>query len=204
MSTEEGGGHEPSRSAMMTTWAVLGIALVGVMALASVRFTQAPEWDRPAELRPLPPDGVVTLIAEPEMNDEYWPCSDCHEEPATTTEAHVLEEEHDALKLSHGDLWCFDCHDASDRQWLSRASGARVGFDETSKLCVQCHGDKKRDWETGVHGKRTGSWRGDKEYRPCVACHDPHDPPFKAMEPKPPPLRPGERPAPQPAPEASP
>ncbi|GAG05499.1 unnamed protein product, partial [marine sediment metagenome] len=42
----------------------------------------------------------------------------------------------------------------------------------------------------GVHGKRTGHWRGPKEYRTCVSCHNPHSPPFEPLAPKPPPTRP--------------
>jgi hypothetical protein len=43
------------------------------------------------------------------------------------------------------------------------------------------------DWRAGVHGKRVGNWWGPKEYLSCVACHDPHSPLFKPLEPKPPP-----------------
>jgi hypothetical protein len=57
-------------------------------------------------------------------------------------------------------------------------------------LCTQCHAKKLPDWRAGVHGKRTGHWRGTKEYRTCVVCHEPHAPAFARLVPKPPPPRP--------------
>jgi hypothetical protein len=41
-----------------------------------------------------------------------------------------------------------------------------------------------------VHGKRTGEWSGRKIYRLCVHCHDPHQPRFRPITPKPPPVQP--------------
>ena len=43
---------------------------------------------------------------------------------------------------------------------LHLASGERVPFDESYRLCGQCHGEKQRDWRAGVHGRRTGEWNG--------------------------------------------
>jgi hypothetical protein len=57
-----------------------------------------------------------------------------------------------------------------------------------TRLCTRCHAKKIPDWRAGVHGKRTGYWHGPKEYQTCVACHDPHSPLFKPLEPKPPPI----------------
>lgn len=186
MASQSGGGHDAAApSPPLLTWLVLGLLAVTALGLVSVRFTQNPDWDRPGALRALPDDGVASPAAEPEMEDEYWPCSDCHEGETVTNEPRALEEEHDALVLSHGDLWCLDCHEMVNRDRLRLASGATVSFDETWRLCTQCHGNKLDDWRAGVHGKQTGSWRGDREYAACVSCHDPHKPTFKAIKPKP-------------------
>ena len=65
---------------------------------------------------------------------------------------------HDDIVLQHDEehRWCLDCHDAADRDLLHLASGERVPFEESYRLCGQCHGEKLRDWRAGVHGRRTG------------------------------------------------
>ena len=65
-----------------------------------------------------------------------------------------------------------------------------MSFDQSYLLCGQCHGEKLRDWRAGVHGRRTGQWNGHKTYLLCAHCHNPHQPRFKAIAPKPAPVRP--------------
>jgi hypothetical protein len=103
-----------------------------------------------------------------------------------------LEDMHEDKVLKHAgpDQWCFDCHNADDRDQLRLISGKLVRFDESYLLCGQCHGTIFRDWKAGVHGKRTGEWSGRKIYRLCVHCHDPHQPRFRPITPKPPPVQP--------------
>lgn len=71
---------------------------------------------------------------------------------------------------------------------MSRPNNKVIAF--AFDYCGQCHGTIYRDWKVGIHGKRTGYWNGDKEYRICLKCHDPHNPKFKQLKPDPPPLRP--------------
>ena len=178
-------------SYQLQIWAVLGAAIVLLAVLLSVRFAQNPDSPRPGSLQVLPPDGERTLLAEPEMDDEYWPCSDCHDGEPSNPTVREMEDEHDEIPFDHGTTWCLDCHDTAreaDHDTLHLASGVAVSFDETSTLCLQCHGPKRADWEAGVHGKQTGSWRGDRTYRPCVSCHSPHTPGFVPLEPLPAPL----------------
>lgn len=160
----------------------LGLVFSGQCALD--RFTA-----RAYVSRPLPPEPEPVLLPGPPPEDEdYFPCADCHEdEPARPTPREL--EEHDDFDLSHGDLWCLDCHVADDPERLQLSDGTRVAFDESWKLCGRCHGEKIPDWRAGVHGKRTGYWRGSKEYRTCVACHRPHSPPTELLEPRPRPWR---------------
>jgi len=174
----------------VTVWLVLGLATALVLSLFSVRCGEGPDASREYAKRTLPAEPAPVLLAAPEMDDEYWPCSDCHDDEPTNFEVRELDEEHDEMNFAHGDTWCLSCHDADDRDMLHRAGGAKVGFDESWKLCTQCHGHKLEAWRVGVHGKRTGHWWGPKEYRTCVSCHDPHNPPFKPLKPLPPPRRP--------------
>ena len=133
-------------------------------------------------------------VAPPPFSDGIFPCSECHGEMETNLERRELEDEHEGFTLNHGDRerWCFDCHDADDRDMLHLASGKKIPFTESYRLCGQCHGDKYRDWRGGAHGKRTGSWSGKKEYLLCAHCHNPHSPHFAPIKPLPAPTRPVE------------
>jgi hypothetical protein len=174
----------------LATWTVLGIAVVLVGGLFAVRLEHQPDTSRAYASRALLPDSEPELLPAPAMNDEYLPCSDCHEGEPTNRTPRELEEEHADRRVVHGDLWCLHCHDADQRDSLHLANGQLVEFADSWQLCTQCHGQKLADWRAGVHGKRTGHWRGAKQYRTCVACHDPHAPPFQKLEPKPAPHRP--------------
>jgi hypothetical protein len=96
------------------------------------------------------------------------------------------------LKHDAEHRWCLDCHDAANRDVLHLASGEPVPFDESYRLCGQCHGEKLRDWRAGVHGRRVGQWNGAKSYLLCAHCHNPHEPRFKAIAPKPAPKPPSQ------------
>jgi hypothetical protein len=176
----------------LATWLVLGVAVVIVIGLFGVRTKHNPDSSRDYPSRTLAADVAPVLLQSPEMDDEYLPCSDCHEDEPTNFTRRELEDDHEdrSAEFSHGDLWCLNCHDVDDRDQLRLSDGSPVGFDESWRLCTQCHGNKLADWRAGVHGKRTGHWWGPKEYRTCVVCHDPHDPPFEGIKPKPVPLRP--------------
>ncbi len=169
------------------TWLVLGLAVVLILGLVAVRSEHQPDSSRVYPSRAMLPDEEPVLLPAPEIDDEYMPCSDCHEDEPTNATPRELEDEHDDKELAHGDLWCLHCHDADQRDFLHLANGAPVEFENSWRLCTQCHGKKLPDWRAGVHGKRTGHWRGPKEYRTCVTCHEPHTPRFAPLEPEPPP-----------------
>jgi len=177
----------------LAVWSVLGAAFLVAIALFSIRGSFAPHSSRPYPSRVLPAEPVPVLLAAPEVDEEYLPCKDCHgRRDLPNREVRELEIEHDEMDFSHGDLWCYSCHSRNpeQRQSLELANGSRVEFEDAWRLCTQCHGKKLADWRAGVHGKRTGHWWGEKEYRPCTACHDPHRPPFEPIEPRPAPRRP--------------
>ncbi len=130
-------------------------------------------------------------VPPPPFSEGIFPCSDCHSAMEPNAKHRILEEHTDII-LHHdeGNRWCLDCHNKDNRDYLKLADGRLVDFSESYKLCGQCHGDKYRDWKLGIHGKRTGFWNGQKEYRLCAHCHNPHSPRFKELKPEPAPLKP--------------
>jgi hypothetical protein len=167
-----------------------------VLAVALSAGGQTVEPQRPA---PSSPSGETLEVPPPPFSDGIYPCSVCHKDLPVNRTRRELEAFHTDIVLKHDEKsrWCLDCHNADDRDYLHLASGQKLSFDESYKLCGQCHGEKLRDWRAGVHGRRTGDWNGHKTYLLCVHCHSPHSPHFKPLEPKPaptPPTRPGRLP----------
>ena len=183
------GDPDPPRH-LLVTWLLFGAALLLVLGLFAVRMEQQPNTSRDYPSRAMLPHAEPVLLPPPPMEDEYLPCSDCHADEPINRTPRVLEDEHDEMEFAHGDLWCLHCHSGDEERRLRLADDTRVPFEESWRLCTQCHAKKLPGWRAGVHGKRTGSWRGPSEYWNCVACHNPHLPPFQSLEPKPPPLRP--------------
>jgi hypothetical protein len=136
--------------------------------------------------------GVFNVPPPPFSDEDIFPCSGCHADMEVDTTPRELEYFHEDIHLQHGseDRWCFDCHNADDRDHLRLVSGALVGFEESYRLCGQCHGTIYRDWRAGIHGRRRGYWNGAKSYLLCAHCHNPHAPHFQPIQPLPPPLRP--------------
>jgi len=130
-------------------------------------------------------------VPPPPLSDGIFPCSECHKSLPVNRTRRKLEF-HDEIQLKHDEQnrWCLDCHNADNRDVLHLASGELVPFNESYRLCGQCHGEKYRDWRAGVHGRRIGDWNGHKQYLLCPNCHNPHQPRFKSLEPKPAPSRP--------------
>lgn len=142
---------------------------------------------------PPAPSGTERLeVGPPPFSDGIFPCTNCHAGMPPNRTRRQLEAMHTEINLKHDEThrWCLDCHDADNRDFLHLASGERVPFEESYRVCGQCHGEKYRDWRAGVHGRRTGSWNGVKNYLLCANCHNPHEPHFKALVPKPAPKRP--------------
>jgi len=126
-------------------------------------------------------------VPPPPFSDGIYPCSACHALQKPDRTRRELTDMHTDIVLKHDEThrWCLDCHDATDRDSLHLASGERVPFEESYRVCGQCHGEKYRDWRAGVHGRRVGYWNGHKSYLLCAHCHNPHQPRFKALEPRP-------------------
>ena len=141
---------------------------------------------------------VKDIIGSLAPMTEYtlYPCTDCHDKDwETNFERRELDEPHNEIPgkfINHDseNRWCLDCHAAKSRNNLRLINGNLVEFNEYYRVCEQCHKKIVREWTMGVHGKRTGSWNGDKQQWHCTQCHNPHNPPFKAIEPMPAPRKP--------------
>jgi len=162
---------------------------VGAVAVVTGNDSQTP---------PAPREGVQRSAQErletppPPFSEGLFPCSNCHAAMTPNRTRRTLTEMHTDIVLKHDEThrWCLDCHDATNRDFLHLAGGERVAFTESYLLCGQCHGEKLRDWRAGVHGRRTGNWNGAKGYLLCAHCHNPHQPHFQALAPKPAPKKP--------------
>lgn len=131
-------------------------------------------------------------VPPPPFSEGIFPCTACHSGMPVNRTRRTLHDMHTDIVFTHDaeHRWCLDCHDATNRDSLHLASGERVPFEESYRLCGQCHGEKLRDWRAGVHGRRTGNWDGPKKYLLCAHCHNPHQPRFRALKPEPGPQRP--------------
>ena len=131
-------------------------------------------------------------VPPPPFSEGIFPCSGCHAGMPVNRNRRTLADMHADIVLKHDaeHRWCLDCHDPDDRDQLHLASGERISFEQSYRLCGQCHGEKLRDWTAGVHGRRTGEWNGHKRYLLCANCHNPHQPRFSPLAPKAAPLRP--------------
>jgi hypothetical protein len=134
------------------------------------------------------------FVPAPPFSEGIYPCSNCHAGLETNLTRRELTYHQEIVLKKHSEeqRWCLDCHDKENRDKLRLASGRLVNFEQSYYLCGQCHGTQFRDWKVGVHGKRTGYWNGEKLYRLCAHCHNPHQPKFKPAKPMPPPEKPGD------------
>lgn len=119
-------------------------------------------------------------------------CNDCHQHIEPSNIQKSFFSAHKDVILKHGaNNYCTTCHSSNDREFLIDIHGDNVPFSKSEVTCLKCHGEKYRDWLQGVHGRMNGYWdktKGEVKKLTCVACHDPHQPKFKAIEPSPSPV----------------
>ena len=103
----------------------------------------------------------------------------------------ILVRMHRDINLKHADwMWCLNCHNLEERNFLKLITGEAVSFEKSYRLCGECHGTIYSDWKIGIHGRRVGQWNGKKLYLLCAHCHDPHQPEFRKLPAKDPPKKP--------------
>ena len=180
----------PARTVFSTLLCACGVTLVAVSSPAPGLQGEPGRVQAPA--RGTAPGDERPEVPPPPFSEGIFPCSACHADLPVNRTRRQLTEMHDDIVLRHDEehRWCLDCHDATERDWLHLASGDRVPFEESYRLCGQCHGEKLRDWRAGVHGRRIGYWNGHKQYLLCAHCHNPHQPRFRPVAPRPAPRRP--------------
>ena len=170
------------RRRLMTALALAGLTTLALWAGDAASPAKSAAAKHGEERLEVPP---------PPFTEGLFPCSSCHASVPPNRTRRTLDMHTDiVLKHDEEHRWCLDCHDATNRDVLHLASGEPVPFEESYRLCGQCHGEKLRDWRAGVHGRRTGNWNGAKRYLLCAHCHNPHQPRFSAIQPKPAPRPP--------------
>jgi nitrate/TMAO reductase-like tetraheme cytochrome c subunit len=119
----------------------------------------------------------------------HYRCNDCHQNIEASQVQKSFFSAHPDIELNHGaNNYCLTCHSLNNREALRDINGADVPYARSELSCLPCHGTIYRDWEQGVHGRMDEYWDRAKRKASqltCVACHDPHQPDFKPMEPSP-------------------
>jgi hypothetical protein len=142
--------------------------------------------------RPTDPPAVKTGLTDPHGRSVTVACAVCHAgrpaNPDLRTAAD-LDEFHQGLKFSHGNLACAACHHPEHGYGKLRlADGRALEYADVMQLCAQCHGPQYRDYQHGAHGGMTGHWdltRGGRQRLNCIDCHDPHAPRYPKLTPAP-------------------
>jgi len=194
---------------------IVAVALLA-LCLHATRITLAQAVPQPtpqatpqAVPQTLPEEEAIAQPEEPEdqtgkefpvpiqpLPKTITPCRACHGPEKDFPVNFERREQllvHRNVKLNHGGVrvWCMDCHDPNNRNYLTPLSDRKlIRFEDSQLLCGKCHGTKYRDWREGIHGRRTGNWNGEKTYYLCVSCHEAHSPKFKPIAPMPPPHKP--------------
>lgn len=137
--------------------------------------------------RPLGPPQVNLANSDPHGRAASVDCSTCHsvrQPNMQNTTAETLDEFHQGLQVSHGQLACYACHNPNNVDTLRLADGSPVEYADVMDLCSQCHSKQAASFAHGAHGGMNGFWdlsRGPQTKNNCIDCHDPHAPNFPKM-----------------------
>jgi hypothetical protein len=144
---------------------------------------------------------TVYPVPPPLVYQGLFPCEACHRKDirgvssaldkrsflgqylrAPDPRPRILVRMHRNINLAHADwMWCLNCHNTDERNYLRLISGEIISFEQSYRLCGQCHGQIYNKWKVGIHGRRVGQWNGKKLYLLCAHCHDPHRPHFRKL-----------------------
>jgi len=180
-----------ARGARRPPWRRFGTALqAAVLATLSAAIpgalAQDPAGDGVA-FEGYPGAPTVTVVSRKDQLF-FYPCSQCHAAMEPNPEVRPLNVMHDAeIDHGRGRLWCLNCHDLDNRDYLRTLLGEPVDFDDAHLVCGGCHANRQRDWTFGAHGKRVADWQGERTVYACTHCHNPHQPAIPPRAPQPPP-----------------
>ena len=133
------------------------------------------------------PDAPAIAVMPRQQELAFFPCQQCHATLQANPEVRDVRIHRTEFNHGEGRIWCLQCHDSQQRNYLTTLLGQRVSFEQAHLVCGGCHGRVERDWYFGAHGKRVGNWQGERVVYGCSHCHDPHDPAIKPRAPSPPP-----------------
>ena len=137
--------------------------------------------------RPTGPPLVELASGDPLGRVGQVACSTCHSVRKPNLEnrdSSSLDEFHQGLKVGHGKLACYACHNPDDADSLRSADGSKISYQDVMQLCSQCHGPQATSFAHGAHGGMIGFWdlsQGPQIKNNCIDCHDPHSPSFPKM-----------------------
>ncbi len=137
--------------------------------------------------KPAGPPTVRLASVDPQQRLAEVACSTCHSVRPPNLENRLstaLDEFHQGLEFSHGELACYACHNPSNADTLRLADGSAVEYAEVLTLCTQCHSKQAESFAHGAHGGMNGFWdlsRGPQSKNNCIDCHDPHAPTYPQM-----------------------
>jgi len=190
-----------------------GAQILGVEEEAALE-EEPPQQEE--KLTPSPDHPGLFLNPQGELVDDLGIVQRFLKNDSLCIQCHYGKPEHEklVLKWDKSKHWkrgitCTKCHGGnSAAQVLADAKKEGTGFKHIKEAmttltgarakevafeyCGQCHGEKYREWEAGIHGKRLGNWNGEKQMWVCVKCHNPHNPKFRKIKPKPAPVKPSE------------
>jgi len=131
------------------------------------------------ELKAIPVEGHEGLWVEGRSH-QLKKCTECHGSEPVPLDV-PGKQAHGDVKLAHAKFMeCSTCH-VSEIPAVLGFGTKRVNLDQSHHLCASCHNTQGEDFILGSHGKRMTGWKGPRVVKSCVACHDPHEPSFKAL-----------------------
>lgn len=137
--------------------------------------------------RPSGPPSIELVGVDPQGRSGGVACSTCHQVRQPNFEnvsAATLDDFHQGMEFTHGNITCYACHNPDGSDTLRSADGSSIAYENVMQLCSQCHGPQATAYAHGAHGGMNGYWdlsRGPQMKNNCIDCHDPHSPKYPKM-----------------------
>ncbi len=185
--------HTPTRNQEAYWVSILFASLAVLLAFGPLQFESpvAPATPVSDSATAMTPVRQPTLRPLYQVGAFKYECRECHRSSPTPNTAGHEFTKHTDIHLAHGiNTRCLNCHHPTNREVFVDDFGGEIPWDQPQLVCAKCHGPVYRDWQHGSHGRINGYWdksRGEQVRLKCIACHDPHHPPFQPLASTPPP-----------------